>query len=312
MYTSNSASHTAFVQASLQEGHRVGSYEYMDRVRRRLQSELPQLTTYFQSGGLVDAVLNLGLPTPIDVQVSGSNLEAAYATATQARGRDQARCPACDDVLIPQDIDAPSLRLNIDRVQASKLGLTQKEVVSNIITALTSNAMIAPSYWVDPSSGNDYLADRAVPRRCGQDAGRSQGHPDTSRQSGRIRPPGRGGEDQHGAGADRGRSLPAAPGHRPVRRPSAGGHRQADRRHREDHRADRAARRCPSQHPRHGAEHARVLLQLRPRADPLGRAGLSGAGRAVRIVPRSSADPPGDSDRAHRGARHAAGSPAPP
>ena len=100
--------------------------------------------------------MNLGLPTPVDVQVSGSNLEAAYATATGSRPRSSA-LPGVDDVLIPQDIDAPSLRLNIDRVQASKLGVTQKEVVSNIITALTSNAMIAPSYWIDPRSGNDYL-----------------------------------------------------------------------------------------------------------------------------------------------------------
>jgi len=156
MYTSNSAAHTAFVQTSLKPGHRVGSYEYMDRVRRRLQSDLPQLTTYFQSGGLVDAVLNLGLPTPVDVQVTGSNLQADYATATKLAAAIK-RLPGVDDVLIPQDIDAPSLRLSIDRVQASKLGLTQKEVVSNIITALTSNAMIAPSFWIDPSSGNDYL-----------------------------------------------------------------------------------------------------------------------------------------------------------
>ena len=83
IYTPNSAPHTAFVQVSLKEGHRVGSYEYMDRVRHRLRGELPELTTYFQSGGLVDAVLNLGLPAPIDVQVSGMNLEKAYATASQ-------------------------------------------------------------------------------------------------------------------------------------------------------------------------------------------------------------------------------------
>jgi multidrug efflux pump subunit AcrB len=37
------------------------------------------------------------------------------------------------------------------------LGLTQKEIVHNVITALTSNQMIAPSYWIDPKSGNDYL-----------------------------------------------------------------------------------------------------------------------------------------------------------
>ena len=59
IYTSNSAPHTAFVQASLREGHKVGSYEYMRRVRGQIQKQLPQLTVYFQSGGLVDAVLNL-------------------------------------------------------------------------------------------------------------------------------------------------------------------------------------------------------------------------------------------------------------
>jgi multidrug efflux pump subunit AcrB len=156
MYTPNSDSHTAFVQASLNESHRVGSYEYMDRVRERIKGELPQVTTYFQSGGLVDAVLNLGLPTPIDVQVSGSDLETTHGAASKLAGAIR-RLPDVNDVLIPQDIDVPSLRLDVNRVQASKLGVTQKEVVSNVITALTSNAMIAPSYWVDPNNGNDYL-----------------------------------------------------------------------------------------------------------------------------------------------------------
>jgi multidrug efflux pump subunit AcrB len=156
IYTSNSASHTAFVQVSLNDDHRVGSYEYMARVRSAIRKELPELTAYFQSGGLVDAVLNMGLPAPIDIQVSGSNLEAAYATAEQISQK-VAALKGVGDVLIPQDIDAPALQLEINRTHASELGLTQKEVVSNVITALTSNAMIAPSYWVDPKSGNDYL-----------------------------------------------------------------------------------------------------------------------------------------------------------
>ena len=61
------------------------------------------------------------------------------------------------DVYIPQDVDYPSLRLSIDRTRASELGLTEKEVVSNVITALTSNQMIAPSIWIDPHSGNNYF-----------------------------------------------------------------------------------------------------------------------------------------------------------
>jgi len=156
IYTPNSAPHTAFVQASLKEGHKVGSYEYMRRVREELSKKLPQLTAYFQSGGLVDAVINLGLPAPIDVQVSGNNLNQVYAVATQIASPAR-RLRGVSDVLIPQDIDYPALQLDIDREKASLLGLSQKEIVDNVITALTSNGVIAPNYWIDPKSGNPYM-----------------------------------------------------------------------------------------------------------------------------------------------------------
>ena len=90
MYTSNSGQHTATVQVSLKEGHKIGSYEYMNRVRRKLLEDMPELSSYFQSGGLVDAVVNLGLPAPIDIQVSGSHLRETLqhrsATATRHSG----------------------------------------------------------------------------------------------------------------------------------------------------------------------------------------------------------------------------------
>jgi multidrug efflux pump subunit AcrB len=156
IYTTNSGMHTAFVQVSLKEDHKVGSYEYMSRVKRRIETEMPELSAYFQSGGLVDAVLNLGLPAPIDVQVAGSNLHKAYATALQLSSQIQ-KIPGVADVFIPQDIDYPALQLNVDRMRASELGLDQQEVVDNVITALTSNQMIAPSFWIDPKTGNDYM-----------------------------------------------------------------------------------------------------------------------------------------------------------
>jgi HAE1 family hydrophobic/amphiphilic exporter-1 len=156
IYTPNSAAHTAFIQVSLKESHKVGSYEYMNRVRLALRNDLPELSTYFQAGGLVDSVLNLGLPAPIDVQVSGMDMDKTYETASDIANKIR-HLKGVSDVLIPQDIDYPALRLNIDRERASQTGLSQKEVVDNVITALTSNGMIAPSYWVDPKSGNDYL-----------------------------------------------------------------------------------------------------------------------------------------------------------
>jgi multidrug efflux pump subunit AcrB len=156
IYTTNSGMHTATVQVSLKEDHEVGSYEYMSRVRQALSAEMPEITAYFQSGGLVDAVLGLGMPAPIDVQVAGSDMGASYDTAmrlvTQIR-----KIPNVGDVFIPQDLDYPAIQLDIDRMRAAELGLTQKEVVGNVITALTSNTMIAPSFWIDPKTGNDYM-----------------------------------------------------------------------------------------------------------------------------------------------------------
>jgi multidrug efflux pump subunit AcrB len=156
IYTPNSGPHTAFVQVGLEDAHHVSSFQYMDRVRARLERELPEVSAYFQTGGLVDAILNLGMPAPLDIQVSGMNLEKAHATATEIAQKVRA-LPGVSDVLVPQDIDYPALKLDIDRVRASELGLNEKEVVGNVITALTSDGMIAPSFWVDPKSGNDYL-----------------------------------------------------------------------------------------------------------------------------------------------------------
>ena len=156
LYTPNSATHTAFVQVALNDDRALGSYAYMDKVRRAVAKEMPEISAYFQSGGLVDAVLNLGLPAPIDVKVAGSSLKDDDAVA-QKIAAEARKLDGVSDVLIPQDIDAPALKLNIDRVRASELDLSQKEVVDNVISALTSNAMIAPSYWVDPKTGNDYM-----------------------------------------------------------------------------------------------------------------------------------------------------------
>ncbi len=156
IYTSNSSMDTAFVQVSLKEGHRVGSYEYMQRVRRRLAQDMPQLTTYFQAGGLVDSVINQGLPAPIDIQISGNDMDQSYAIAKQIASQVKT-LRNVSDVLIPQNLNYPGLSLNIDRERASLIGLSPKEVVDNVITAMTSNGMIAPSYWIDPQTGNNYM-----------------------------------------------------------------------------------------------------------------------------------------------------------
>ncbi len=152
----NSCPSTAIVQVGLNEGHKLSSYDYMDKVRTRLQKELPQVSAYFQTGGLVDAIVNQGAPAPLDVQVSGTDERAAHEVAAEIAGKVRA-VHGVADVLVPQDVDYPSLRVDIDRERASELGLSAQEVLDSLITALTSDGMIAPSYWIDPKTGNNYL-----------------------------------------------------------------------------------------------------------------------------------------------------------
>jgi multidrug efflux pump subunit AcrB len=156
IYTSNSGMHTAFIQVSLKEEHKTGSYAYMQKVREQLTKDFPDVATYFQAGGLVDSVVNQGKPAPIDIQIGGNNLQQAYDIA-QATAAKLKKLGSVNDVLIPQDLDYPGLELNINRVQAGLLGVSPKNVVDNVITALTSNGVISPSFWVDPKTGNSYM-----------------------------------------------------------------------------------------------------------------------------------------------------------
>jgi len=156
LYTTNAGPYTATIQVELNESHRVSSFEYMDRVQKEISTHYPDVRTFFSSGSMVDAILNSGRPAPIDVQVSSSHLREIYGIAQDLAARIR-QLPGVGEVYIPQDLNYPGLRLDIDRVNAAKLGLTQKQIVDNVITALNSNGMIAPNYWVDYKTGNDYF-----------------------------------------------------------------------------------------------------------------------------------------------------------
>ena len=156
LYTTNAGPYTATIQVALNDSHRLSSFEYMNRLRRQIANQYPDLRTFFSSGSMVDAILNMGAPAPIDVQVSSRDLDTTY-NAAESLAKQIRKLSGIGEVYVPQDMNYPAIRLKVDRVHAAELGLTQKEIVDNVITALNSNTMIAPNYWVDHQTGNDYF-----------------------------------------------------------------------------------------------------------------------------------------------------------
>jgi multidrug efflux pump subunit AcrB len=156
LYTTNAGPYTATIQVALERDHRKSSFWYMNDVQNKMAAEFPDIRPFLSSGSMVDAVLNMGMPAPIDIQVSSSHFRQNYGVAQNLANQIRT-LPGVGEVYIPQDLNYPALRLDVNRVHAAELGLTQKDIVDNVITALNSNSMIAPNYWVDHKTGNDYF-----------------------------------------------------------------------------------------------------------------------------------------------------------
>ncbi|MGH8013099.1 MAG: efflux RND transporter permease subunit, partial [Candidatus Binataceae bacterium] len=156
IYSPNAAADSGFTMVELHKDHKVSTFTYMRRLKKAVARSVPQLTTFFSSGSIIDSVLNYGLPAPIDVQLSGLSYKELFPLAREIR-EVISGLPEVARTFIPQQSGYPTLDIKVNRVKAARLGLTQKDVIDNVITALTSNAMIKPSIWIDPKTGNDYF-----------------------------------------------------------------------------------------------------------------------------------------------------------
>lgn len=142
---------------SLAPARRRGdTWEYARRLRSSLPAAFPEMTFFFRSSDMVSQILNFGIPAPIDVQVIGRNLSANYSIAREIERRLR-RVPGAVDVRLHQVLDAPELRVNVDRARAGEFGLTERDVGSSLLTSLSSSGQVAPNYWLDPTTGVSYL-----------------------------------------------------------------------------------------------------------------------------------------------------------
>ncbi len=155
-YTPNSGPQDAFILVQLVEKHGRSTFDYVDELRAKLPKQFPGIEFSFDTGGMMTAALNGGLPSPINIQVEGNKLDVAHDIAEKIKSFAET-VPGAVDVRIQQRLDAPEIKVDVDRVKAAQVGITQEEIVKNIVTALNSSVNFAPSFWIDERNGNHYF-----------------------------------------------------------------------------------------------------------------------------------------------------------
>jgi multidrug efflux pump subunit AcrB len=129
--------------------------EYEVQLRKRLNEKFPDMVFFFEPANITNQILNFGLPAPIDLQVVGANSTANYPIAQRLR-QEIAAIPGAADVHIHQVYEQPQLNLDVDRVKAGQMGLTQRDVTSSMLISLSGNNQVAPSFWLNPANGITY------------------------------------------------------------------------------------------------------------------------------------------------------------
>jgi multidrug efflux pump subunit AcrB len=129
--------------------------DYVAKLRQELPRRFPDCTFFFEPADITSQILNFGLPAPIDVQVVGVNREANLAVAHKLR-REMAKIPGIADVHLHQMTDRPDLRLDVDRIMASELGLTMQDVSGSVLVSLSSTTQVSPNFWVSPQNRVNY------------------------------------------------------------------------------------------------------------------------------------------------------------
>src|SRR5437773_6124098 len=164
LYTPVIGPHQAFLMVSLVKGHTLPTDDYIERIRGQLSTEFRGLKFSFQTGGVVSDVINAGLPAPVDIKVSGTNLADMDEAAQKIRDV-VALVPKTVDVRVQQGMDYPEIHLKINRVHAAYLGLTEQQILADVVTGLSSNISGDPGYWIDPKTNNAYFVVAQYPEQ---------------------------------------------------------------------------------------------------------------------------------------------------
>jgi len=137
--------------------------DYVKRLREILPRAFPAMTFAFLPADMVSQILNFGAPAPLDVQISGLDLDASQAYAQSILQKIRI-IPGIADARIQEASQTPALHVAFNRTLGSLVGLTERDAAANLQTALSGSSQVQPTYWVDPKNGVSYSVSIQTPQ----------------------------------------------------------------------------------------------------------------------------------------------------
>src|SRR5439155_24929379 len=144
----------AEILVSLSKDHQP-TEQYTHHLRETLPRQFPGVESFFQPADIVSQILNFGLPAPVDIQLVGANYQQNYLIAQQIANRLR-HVPGAVDVHVQQMMSLPTLHLDVDRVRAQQVGISERDVAQNLLVSLSSSFQTTPSFWLNPKTGISY------------------------------------------------------------------------------------------------------------------------------------------------------------
>jgi multidrug efflux pump subunit AcrB len=141
-----------FLAIQLADGADVRIADLKERLRAVLGQEMPEVKLSFEPQDIVSRVMSFGSATPIEVAVSGPDINASKAHAQKLLAEFR-KIPTLRDVQIAQDLEFPTVNVQIDRERAGLLGVEVEDIARSLVAATTSSRFTVPNFWADPKTG---------------------------------------------------------------------------------------------------------------------------------------------------------------
>ena len=158
-YTSNAGPMDAVIKIQLHGERKHSAQEYVHMLRTKFAQDprFSELEFAFDAGGMVRAAMNEGKSTPISIRVTGKDQRTAHQIATSIKN-EVMKIDGVVDPRIIQRLDYPQFKITVDRQKAADAGLSQADVMQNVVAAFNSSIQFNKhNFWIDPKSKNQYF-----------------------------------------------------------------------------------------------------------------------------------------------------------